>query len=127
MIAAVGSATPWPAMSGALPCTGSNIEGLVPVASPSQYRKTQPLAEVAVIVTTELLGYGPAGGAIVEVPPHAASRDSEYVGTKRAATCLFRSIVTLTVTFVLVASPAQPSNTQPAAGLAVSVTTVLLE
>ena len=33
MIAAVGSAMPWPAMSGALPCTGSNIDGLVRVAS----------------------------------------------------------------------------------------------
>jgi len=103
------------------------VVGFVPVASPSQYRKTQPLAEVAVIVTTELLGYGPDGGAIVKVPPPAASRESEYVGTKRAVTCLFRSMVTLTVTFVPVASPAHPSNTQPAAGLAVSVTTVLLE
>src|SRR5207249_5414267 len=91
--------------------------GFVPVASPSQYRKTQPLAEVAVIVTTELLGYGPAGGAIVKVPPPAASRESEYVGTKRAATCLFRSIVTLSVTFVTVVSHAHQSYTQLAAGL----------
>ncbi|OBJ37265.1 hypothetical protein A5621_15105 [Mycobacterium colombiense] len=33
MMAAVGSAMPWPAMSGALPWTGSNIEGLVRVPS----------------------------------------------------------------------------------------------
>jgi hypothetical protein len=28
---AVGSAMPWPAMSGAEPCTGSNIDGNAPV------------------------------------------------------------------------------------------------
>ena len=33
MIAAVGSARPFPAMSGALPCTGSNIDGFTRVAS----------------------------------------------------------------------------------------------
>ena len=32
-IAAVGSAMPWPTMSGAEPCTGSNIDGLAPEAS----------------------------------------------------------------------------------------------
>ena len=33
MTAAVGSASPLPAMSGALPCTGSNIDGFTRVAS----------------------------------------------------------------------------------------------
>ena len=50
---AVGSAMPWPAMSGAEPCTGSNMLGLVPEASrlPLAASPMPPVTAAAMSVT----------------------------------------------------------------------------
>src|SRR5215218_5423654 len=110
-------------------------QGSVPVQAPPQAPKTEPTAGVAVSVTSVLYSYVslqsepqsiPAGELATEpLPGPARFTVSSNVATEKVAvTERAWSMVTLQGS-VPVQSPLQPSNTEPVAGVAVSVTTVL--
>src|SRR6478672_9521322 len=98
---------------------------VLPLASPAQFRKTQPLAGVAVALTTELLRYEPPGGFSETDPAPLVDVVSVYDGSgwKLPVITLFPFIVTFSGLAFPLASPVHPEKYQPESGVAVTVTT----